>query len=92
MRSYTRTDAKRIGDSLNVDWKKTELEQFRIGLDVELEHGTRDMETNVTDDDSILTAKIALAHLKEYPDYYSRLMKMEKEAEDYWESKKKHDR
>jgi hypothetical protein len=88
MRSYTRTDAKRIGDSLNVDWKKVELEQFRIGIDVELEHGTIDMETNVTDDDSILTAKIALAHLKECPDYYSRLMKMEKEAEDYWENKK----
>jgi len=89
MRSYTRSDAKRIGDSLNVDWKKIELEQFRIGLDVELEHGTVDMETNVTDDDSILTAKIALAHLHEYPDYYSRLMKMEKEAEDYWDHKNK---
>ena len=87
MRSYTRTDAKRIGDSLNIDWKKIELEQFRIGMDVELEHGIVNMETNITDDDSILTAKIALAHLAEYPDYYSRLMQMEKDAEDFWDKK-----
>jgi len=87
MKSYTMDDAKKIGDSLGVDWDKVELEQFRIGMDVELEHGTASLDRNITDDDPILTAKIALVHLKECPDYYSRLMKMEKEAEDFWEKK-----
>jgi hypothetical protein len=58
-----------------------DVEQFRMGMDVELEHGTRDPETNVTDDDVIMTAKIARAHLNEFPDYYTRLAKMEAEAE-----------
>ena len=57
------------------------LEQFRKGMDIELEHGTRDPETNVTDDDVTMTAKIARAHLNEFPDYYTRLAKMEAEAE-----------
>jgi hypothetical protein len=52
-----------------------------MGMDVELEHGTRDPETNVTDDDVIMTAKIARAHLNEFPDYCTRLAKMEAEAE-----------
>jgi len=52
-----------------------------MGLEVELEHGTRDPETNVTGDDPILTGKIALAHLREFPDYYTRLAVMEAEAE-----------
>lgn len=82
MKSYSQKKAKAIGDSLGLDWKEISLEQFRIGLDVEMEHGTYDLETNVTDDDLFLTAKIVLAHLKEIPDYYSRLLKMEKEAED----------
>jgi hypothetical protein len=47
---------------------------------VELEHGLRDLLTNVTDDEPIVTGKIALAHLKEFPDYYSRLARMEAEA------------
>ena len=51
-----------------------------MGLGVELEHGLHDQETNVTDDDEIITGKIALAHLKEIPDYYTRLARMEKEA------------
>ncbi|MEK7160550.1 MAG: DUF5661 family protein [Patescibacteria group bacterium] len=62
-------------------------QQFRAGLDVELEHGTRDASTNVTDDDPIITGKIALAHLNEFPDYYTRLDKLEKEAETFWEGK-----
>jgi hypothetical protein len=77
-------EAKHIGDSLGVDWDQVDLEQFRMGLLVELEHGTRDPETNVTDDDVSLTAKIALAHLNEFPDYYTRLAKMEAEADAYW--------
>ena len=47
----------------------------------ELEHGTRDPETNVTDDDLSQTGKIALAHLKEFPDYYSQLAALEAEAD-----------
>ena len=50
------------------------------GLEVEFEHGSHDSQTNVTNDDPVLTAKIALAHLKELPDYYTRLKKMEGEA------------
>ena len=56
------------------------LEEFRMGLAVELEHGSADPETNVTNDDEVMTAKITWAHLKEIPDYYTRLLKMEKEA------------
>jgi len=56
------------------------IEQYRMGLDVELEHGKVDQYTNVTNDNPIMTGKIALAHLNEFPDYYTRLDKMEKEA------------
>ena len=77
-------EAKRIGALLGVDWKKVDLEQFRRGLEVELEHGARDPETNVTHDDMSITGKIAWAHLKEFPDYYTRLDKLEAEADAYW--------
>ena len=58
-----------------------------MGMDVELEHGTTDLLTNVTDNEPLVTGKIALAHLTEFPDYYTRLEKMEHEAEEYWEKK-----
>ena len=80
-------EAKGIGEELGIDWLKFDLEQFRMGMDVELEHGLRDPSTNVTDDDPLMTGKIALAHLNEFPDYYTRLEKLEKEAEDYWKNK-----
>ena len=80
-KEFTKEEAKRIGDEISVDWDKYDLEEFRIGLKIELEHGKHDLQTNVTDDDEIITGKIALAHLKEIPDYYTRLEKMEKEAE-----------
>ena len=76
--------AKRVGDEIGVDWDRFELEQFRIGMDVEYEHGAHDPQTDVTGDDPILTGKIALAHMKEFPDYYERLERMEKEAEREW--------
>ena len=79
---FTKDDAKRIGDSLGVDWTKFDVEQFRMGLDVELEHGSRELSTNVTNDDEITTGKIALAHLNEFPDYYTRLQKMESQAKE----------
>ena len=78
---FTTEEAKRIGESLGIDWSKFDVEQYRMGLDVELEHGLVDPHTNVTNDDPIMTGKIALAHLNEFPDYYTRLEKMEKEAE-----------
>jgi len=82
---FTAEEAKKIGEALGIDWSKFDVEQFRMGLDVELEHGKRDPATNVTGDDPILTGKIALAHLNEFPDYYTRLEKMEKEAERFHE-------
>ena len=80
---FTIEEAKRIGGALGVDWSKFDVEQFRMGLDVELEHGIRDLQTNVTHDNEIITGKIALAHLNEFPDYYTRLEKMEKEAKEF---------
>ena len=78
---FSPDEARRIGDSLGIDWSYVDLEQFRMGLLVELEHGTRDPETNVTNDDLSLTGKIALAHLKEFPDYYTRLAALEADAD-----------
>ena len=78
---FTDEEAKRIGESLGINWSEFDVEQYRMGLEVELEHGTVDTHTNVTNDDPIMTGKIALAHLNEFPDYYTRLDKMEREAE-----------
>jgi hypothetical protein len=79
---FTSEEAKKIGELLGVDWSKFDVEQFRMGLDVELEHGISDLQTNVTQDDEIITGKIALAHLNEFPDYYTRLEKLEKDAKE----------
>jgi hypothetical protein len=76
--------AKQIGDAVSLDWNKFEVEQFRMGLEVELEHGTIDPATNVTNDDPLLTGKIASAHLNEFPDYCTCLAKMEEEADKFW--------
>ncbi len=84
---FTAEKAEEIGAGLGVDWSRFDVEQFRLGMDVELEHGTVDPATNVTDDDPLATGKIALAHLNEFPDYYTRLLEMEEEAEEYWENK-----
>lgn len=78
---FTAEEAKQVGERLGIDWSKFDIEQFRMGLDVELEHGLVNPDTNVTNDGPITTGKIALAHLNEFPDYYTRLDKMEKEAE-----------
>lgn len=84
-KSFTADEAKKIGEALGIDWSKFDVEQFRMGMDVELEHGMRDPRTNVTNDDPLMTGKIALAHLNEFPDYYTRLEKMEQEGEAAWE-------
>lgn len=89
--SFSLDEAYKIGMLLGIDWNHStfDVNQFRNGLDVELEHGLRSPLTNVTDDNPILTGKIALAHLNEFPDYYLRLQKLEDEAKTYWESEKK---
>jgi hypothetical protein len=72
---FTAAQARTIGDQLGIDWSHIDVEEFRQGLDIELEHGLHDPSTNVTGNDPILTGKIALAHLNEFPDYYTRLLK-----------------
>jgi hypothetical protein len=78
---FTAEEAKEIGEQLGIDWTEFDVEQFRMGMDVELEHGLIDPATNVTGDDPLITGKIALAHLNEFGDYYTRLEFMEREAE-----------
>lgn len=87
-RNFSPEEAKEIGDRIGIDWSNIPVDEFRMGLSVELEHGAHDPETDVTDDDLLVTGKIAWAHLKEVPDYYTRLAKMEAEAEDYWSKRK----
>jgi hypothetical protein len=81
-RSFTADEARQIGEQIGNDWATSpfDVEQLRRGMDVELEHGLHDILTNVTDDDPLVTAKIALAHLHEFPDYYTRLEQMEEQA------------
>lgn len=82
MKQFTTAEAKSIGEEIGINFKDIDLEQFRMGLSVELEHGSHfGDETNVTKDDPLFTGRIAWAHLKEIPDYYTRLAKMEAEAE-----------
>ncbi len=87
-RKFSLEEARQIGQQIGADFSEVDLQEFCDGLSVELEHGARDPQTNVTNDDLYLTGKIALAHLKEFPDYYTRLDKMEKEADAYWAGKK----
>lgn len=82
MKKFNQTNAKRIGKYLLIDWNQIKLSEFTRGLNVELEHGSKDQQTNVTDNDEKLTGEIAWAHLKEIPDYYTRLDKMEKIAKE----------
>jgi len=87
---FSAEQAKQIGNQLGIKWDEFDVEQFRRGMDVELEHGSKmGVITNVTHDDPLTTGKIALAHLMEIPDYYTRLDKMEVEGEAYWEGKRK---
>ena len=84
-RYFTKDQARAIATKLGIDFKALgcDLEQFRMGLGVELEHGPRDPETDVSGNDPIVTGKIALAHLTEFPDYYTRLAVLEREAADH---------
>ena len=86
-RVYTPDIAKKMGDDFGLSWKQFDAIQLADGMNVELEHGLVDESTNVSNDDPIITMKIALAHLNEFPDYYIRLEKIEEEAEAYWENR-----
>ncbi len=88
-KQFTLDEARQIGEQLGITWQDFDVEQFRMGLHVELEHGLHDPETDVTNNDPLLTGKIAWAHLKEFPDYYTRLEKLEDEAEAYWSAQKR---
>ena len=88
-RKISDAEARQVGKRLGIDWTTVDVEQFRRGLEVELEHGARDPETNVTNDDLTLTGKIAWAHLKEFRDYYTRLDRLEAEADAYWAGRDK---
>ena len=81
-KEFTSEAARRFGEEIGIEWSTApfDVEQLRIGMNVELEHGLHDPATNVTDDDPHVTAKIARAHLNEFPDYYTRLERMEEEA------------
>jgi hypothetical protein len=87
--SFTAAEARRFGSEIGIDWDIApfDVQQFRMGMDVELEHGLHDPATNVSDDDPHVTARIALAHLKEFADYYTRLERMEEEARRDWSSR-----
>jgi hypothetical protein len=87
-RRTTIDEARRVGDSIGIDWSKFDLEEFRAGMAVEFEHGSHDPQTDVTGDDPIVTGKIALAHMKEFPDYYERLGRMEEQAKAEWSGKR----
>ena len=82
-KKFTDEEAKKTGEAIGIDWDSApfDVDQFRRGMDVELEHGTHDPTTDVTGDDATTTGRIALAHLNEFADYYTRLERMEAEAE-----------
>ena len=86
---FNRREARAIGGRLGIDWDEIEVNEFQRGLAVELEHGSRDPQTDVTKNDPHLTGKIAWAHLKEFPDYYTRLDKLEAEADKFWSAERK---
>lgn len=86
---FSSEETRKIGDQLGINWGDIDIKEFQQGLAVELEHGSRSPKTNVTNDDPILTGKIAWAHLDEFPDYYTRLEKLESEAKKFWLEKRK---
>jgi len=92
---FTKTEIKNALKKLNIclAYELFKMDDIMAGIEIELEHGKRSKETNITNDNLIMTLKILLAHLREYPDYYIRLKKMEKDAKKYWKNKwkfKKH--
>ena len=89
MKKLNSKDSKKIGDNLDINWDEVDLNEFTKGVNIEFEHGTKFPETNVTNNDKQMTGKVAWAHLKEFPDYFTRLEKLEKKAREYWKKKGK---
>lgn len=86
--TFSTDQAEAIAAEIGLDFADHpfDVEQFRMGMDVELEHGLEDAKTNVTGNDPATTGKIAWAHLNEFPDYYTRLAAMEAQAHEYWDN------
>jgi hypothetical protein len=76
-------EAKRIGDSLYIDWDQVDLEQFRQGLMGNHRQRAIDPETGLTYDGVLLTGQAVLAHMQEFPDYFTRLAKLKAEVHEY---------
>jgi len=89
MVKLTEIRLRKVAKDLNIDLRKLPISTLKKGMKVELEHGLIDTRTNVSFDDLIITAKIALAHIIEFPDYYDRLEQLEKEATKYWKNRQK---
>ena len=77
-------ESRRIGDRLGIDWRQFAIQQFQQALNVEHGRVAREPELDSINDDVLLSGKIALAHLIEFPEYYARLAVMNKEADEYW--------
>lgn len=78
---FTKQEAQNIGNEIGVNWDEVDLEEFRIGIGIEMEHGSQYGEaTNVINDDPVKAGRIALAHLLEIPSYYTLLTRMEATA------------
>jgi len=76
-------DAKRVGESLHIDWEQIDLEEFRQGLMGKHKPGAIDPETGLTYDGVLLTGKVVLEHMQEFPDYFTRLAKLKEEIDEY---------
>jgi len=87
MKKLIAKEATEIGNDIGINWNEVNIEEFTKGVNIEFEHGTKFLETNVTNNDKNMTGKIAWAHLKEFPDYYTRLEKLEKTASKFWKDK-----
>lgn len=74
--------ARRVGEALHIDWEQVNLEEFRQGLMGHRKEAI-ETETGLTYQALVLTGKVVLAHMREFPDYYSRLAKLEAEVDDY---------
>ena len=76
-------EAKRIGEAIHIDWEQIDLEQFRQGLMGNHKHETMDPETGLVYHGVLLTGKVVLDHLQEFPDYFTRLEKLKAEVDEY---------
>jgi len=76
-------EAKRVGESLHIDWEQVDLEEFRQGLMGNHKTGAIDPKTGLTYDSVLLTGKVVLAHMQEFPDYSTRLAKLKEEVDEY---------